>query len=183
MMSQQVLSPSHILTPPPPLSLVHTVPPPPPLLSRLSLPRAALNERCLSEATKAFGDVHPVVARIIDQKGQMLLSEKDLEGAASWFAEARQVCTCARCRHEEAEQHAPNVPEVAPCHHGGGVGEERGSNPDLTRPPKKTHALRSGKEEQYPRALMHAPVLSYALWLLYHTCTSDAVHVARCSFE
>ncbi|CAN0091194.1 unnamed protein product [Ectocarpus sp. 6 AP-2014] len=50
-----------------------------------------LNERCLSEATKAFGDVHPVVARVIDQKGRILLAEKDLDGAASWFAEARQI--------------------------------------------------------------------------------------------
>ncbi|CAN0021418.1 unnamed protein product, partial [Ectocarpus sp. 8 AP-2014] len=50
-----------------------------------------LNERCLSEATKAFGDVHPVVARVIDQKGSILLAEKDLDGAASWFAEARQI--------------------------------------------------------------------------------------------
>lgn len=53
--------------------------------------RSALNERCLTEVTKAFGDVHPVVARVIDQKGQMLLAEKDTEGAANWFAEARQV--------------------------------------------------------------------------------------------
>lgn len=56
-----------------------------------STPCAALNDRALSEATKAFSNVHPVVARIIDQKGQMLLAEKDLEGASSWFAEARQV--------------------------------------------------------------------------------------------
>lgn len=27
----------------------------------------------------------------MDQKGQILLAEKDLDGAASWFAEARQV--------------------------------------------------------------------------------------------
>eukprot|EP00903_Cladosiphon_okamuranus_P015184 g14038.t1 len=50
-----------------------------------------LNDRALSDAAKAFSNVHPVVARIIDQRGRMLLAEKDLEGASSWFAEARQI--------------------------------------------------------------------------------------------
>lgn len=56
----------------------------------------ALNEQCMSEATRAFGDVHPVVARAMDQKGQFLLARRDLDGAAAWFAEARKVRTIAR---------------------------------------------------------------------------------------
>lgn len=52
---------------------------------------AELNERCLSEANSAFGDIHPAIARVYDQKGQILLSLKDLDGAAKWFSESRQV--------------------------------------------------------------------------------------------
>lgn len=40
---------------------------------------------------KAFGDVHPAVARVMDQRGELLLSHNDLDHAAAWFSEARQV--------------------------------------------------------------------------------------------
>ena len=54
--------------------------------------RVELNERCLAEANSAFGEVHPAIARVYDQKGQILLALKDPTAAAPWFSESRQVC-------------------------------------------------------------------------------------------
>ena len=150
----------------------HCIPAPAPLsrpgrfflvFTCLDFPGAALNDRALSEATKAFSNVHPVVARIIDQKGQMLLAENDLEGASSWFAEARQVsCVTYRSTFVLArlwagrplllpgflvswrhKQQSHQVPQAAPYHHGGCVwgGDGKGG---ATPTPEESTPLPSG---------------------------------------
>ena len=108
---------------------------------------SALNEQSLENAIKAFGNGHPVVARIMDQGGELMLSNKDFEEAEARFSQARMVgmrrrfieidsiivCVCVFSSHPFWTSSSLDVPA--------GVTQEEGHTGFLIHLPSAVRAL------------------------------------------
>lgn len=61
------------------------------LTSGLAMRAFSLNDQSINAATKAFGDTHPVLARLIDQKADVLIAQGDFHMSAKSLEESRQI--------------------------------------------------------------------------------------------